>query len=137
MSSFQDELKAHLKAAKAYGELSNAKRLKVGAIIVKEGRIISIGRNGMPSGSTNICEEDEVTRKEVIHAEKNAVAFAAKNGVSTNNCLLVLTHSPCIDCATLMIQAGIKEVYYEREYRITDGINFLKENNIHVEQIKE
>lgn len=143
-------LKAHLNAAQGYSELSHAKRLKVGAVLVKEDRIISIGYNGTPSGRNNTCEEPtgEVltstipqpvmrTKPEVVHAEMNAIAFAAKNGVSTNECSMIITDSPCYECAKLMIQSGIKEVYYLREYRIKDGIKFLKECGIHVERIEE
>lgn len=134
-------LRAHLQAAQAYADLSKARRLKVGALIVKEDRPISVGFNGTPSGADNNCEytlegsDELVTKLDVIHAEKNAIAFAAKNGVSTDNCVLVQTHSPCLDCATLIIQAGIKEVYYEHEFRDTAGIVCLKENNVKVEKI--
>lgn len=137
--------KAHLEAAKAYAKLSKAKRLKVGAVICRDDRIISIGYNGMPSGSDNVCEiqvnsttkqgeviESYMTRPEVIHAESNAIAFAAKNGVATDGCKLVLTHSPCFDCSRLIIQSGIKEVVYETDYRDISGIDFLKENGVSV-----
>lgn len=138
--------KAHLEAAKAYAKLSKAKRLKVGAVICRDDRIISIGYNGMPSGGDNICEYridhinglDQIeeiewrTRPEVIHAESNAIAFAAKNGVATDGCKLVLTHSPCFDCSRLIIQSGIKEVVYETDYRDISGIDFLKENGVSV-----
>ena len=144
MPSLKDKLNAHIKAANAYSELSKAKRLKVACLLVKDDRVISIGINGMPSGGSNICEEyvqegpiaEKVTKPEVIHAEMNAIAFAAKIGVSTDGCSLVITHSPCYECSKLLIQAGIKEVYYEKEYRIVDSIKFLKEYNIKVEKIK-
>lgn len=137
--------KAHLEAAKAYAKLSKAKRLKVGAVICRDDRIISIGYNGMPSGPDNVCEikvnsttkqgeviESYMTRPEVIHAESNAIAFAAKNGVATDGCKLILTHSPCFDCSRLIIQSGIKEVVYETDYRDISGIDFLKENGVSV-----
>lgn len=152
VAKFKDELQAHLKAAYAYAELSYAKRLKVGCLIIKDGRVVSIGRNGMPSGGSNDCEEyskgladmekldDNTstrwkTRPEVIHAEMNAIAFAAKKGSSTENCIMVLTDSPCFECSKLIIQSGIKEVYYDREYRLTDSLKFLKNYNIKVERI--
>lgn len=146
-------LLAHLKVAKAYAELSYAKRLKVGAVLVKDDRVISVGRNGTPSGRPNECETiDEVWKKyetenpdkylslmtskpEVVHAEMNAIAFAAKSGVSTNQCIMVMTHSPCYDCSKLIVQSGIKKVYYETEYRITDGIKFLQECGVDVKRI--
>lgn len=132
-------LNAHLQVAKAYAGLSKAKRLQVGAVIVKDDRPISVGYNGTPSGGSNICETmvdgSLVTKKEVIHAEKNAIAFAAKNGMSTNECTLVITNSPCFDCATLIIQAGIKEVYYETEFRDLEGVYFLQQY-IKCERIK-
>jgi dCMP deaminase len=126
-------LRAHLKAAQIYAELSHATRLKVGALIIKDDRPISVGYNGMPSGASNICENTTVngdvihvtTKPEVIHAEKNAIAFAAKNGTATKGCTLVITHSPCFDCATLILQSGITAVYYDEEYRDTSGIEFL------------
>ena len=144
-------LLAHLNAAQGYAKLSHAKRLKVGAVLVKDDRIISIGYNGMPSGGSNECEYEKpkfdnktlsypttelATKPEVVHAEMNVIAFAAKNGVSTNGCSLVITDSPCFECAKLIIQSGIKEVYYEREYRLTDSLDFLKEYKVKVERIK-
>lgn len=149
MTSFR-RLNAHLKAAKAYAELSHARRLKVGAVLLQEDRIISVGYNGMPSGMDNNCEvvtsvlepvnqlAREVTYKtkpEVVHAEMNVIAFAAKNGVATNGCTMVVTHSPCFECSKLLMQAGVKEIYYETEYRLTDSLDFLRTNNIKVERI--
>jgi dCMP deaminase len=133
------KISSHLKVAKIYAELSHATRLKVGAVIIKDDRPISVGRNGTPSGYDNTCEylvgDALATRPEVIHAEANAIAFAAKNGVSTDGCDMVLTHSPCYDCSKLIIQCGIKNVYYEERYRITDSIEFLANNNINVIKI--
>lgn len=134
-------LHAHLKAAKAYAELSHAKRLQVGAVILKEDRIISVGYNGMPSGMSNICEfKNKVTgflqtKPELVHAEINAIAFAAKNGVSTDGCTMVVTHSPCFECSKLLFQSGVKHVYYETEYRITESLEFLKKGGIEVKKI--
>lgn len=142
-------LKAHLKAAKAYAELSHAKRLQVGAVLIKEDRIVSVGYNGMPSGFPNEAEypppdprnyspklrRDEaqpVTKPEVVHAEMNAIAFAAKYGVATDGCTMIVTHSPCFECSKLLMQSGVKKVYYETEYRLTDSLEFLKKGGIEV-----
>lgn len=142
-------LHAHLNAAQGYAKLSKAKRLKVGAVLVKDDRIISIGYNGTPSGMDNACEYrldhlnllDELvsvewrTKPEVCHAEMNVIAFAAKNGISTDGASLVITHSPCFECCKILVQSGIREVYYKDEYRDTSGIDFLKENNVTVRRI--
>lgn len=144
-------LQAHLKAAHAYADLSKAKRLQVGALLLKEDRIISIGYNGMPSGMDNTCEDliaipviidghavlkrELKTKPELVHAEMNAIAFAAKNGVATEGCTMVLTHSPCFECSKLIVQAGIKEIYYETEYRLTESLDFLRKLNIKVKKI--
>lgn len=133
----------HLQVAKEYAKLSKAKRLQVGAVIVKDDRPISVGYNGCIAGGSNICEEYIqdgsvavlITKKEVIHAEMNAIAFAAKEGISTNKCNIYITHSPCFDCSRLIIQSGIKEVYYETKYRDDSGIKYLLDNNIIVKQI--
>lgn len=140
-------LKAHMNAAKGYAKLSHAKRLKVGAVLVKDDRIISIGYNGTPSGASNICETrikdprepfiELITKPEVVHAEMNVIAFAAKHGVSTDGCSLVITDSPCFECCKLIIQSGIKEVYYEKEYRDKSGLKFLHDNNIFTSGITE
>lgn len=131
------EINAHLKTAQVYAELSYAQRLKVGAVLVSDNRIVSVGRNGTVSGADNVCEVDGVTKPEVVHAETNVIAFAAKSGVSTNNCVMVITDSPCYECSKLIIQSGIKEVYYKREYRDTSSLDFLRENNILVSKIGE
>lgn len=137
-------LQAHLKAAKAYAELSHAKRLQVGAVLIRDDRIISVGYNGMPSGMDNNCEYivqspsgNEVvhTKPEVVHAEMNAIAFAAKAGVSTEGCTMVVTHSPCFECSKLLMQSGVKHIYYETEYRLTDSLEFLKKGGIEVKKI--
>ncbi len=125
---------AHMDTARAYSRLSKAKRLKVGAVLVKDDRIIANGYNGCVAGGSNECEElvdgELVTKKEVLHAEENCIAFAAKNGIATDGCTMITTHSPCFACSRLLVQAGIKEVVYEVEYRDTGGIDFLKENNV-------
>lgn len=139
-------LKAHLKAAYAYSELSHARRLKVGAVLVREDRIISLGYNGTLTDSFNNCElelfNDKtgelelVTKSEVCHAELNCIAFAAKNGIATKGASLVVTDSPCYDCSKLLVQAGIKAIYYDREYRDTMPLMLLEEHEITVERIK-
>ena len=111
---------------------SYAKRLKVGAIIVKNNSIIADGYNGMPYGFNNICETDNITNPEVLHAESNAIAKVAKSNQSSNDATLYVTTSPCIECAKLIIQAGIKRVYFNTRYKNLDGINLLKIAKINV-----
>lgn len=116
-----------MKTAETFGSLSSAKRLQVGAIVVKDNRIISIGYNGTPSGWDNCCEdENNKTKPEVIHAEANAVAKLAKSHESGENSEMYVTHAPCIECAKLIYSSGITKVYYRNEYRSTNGIEFLK-----------
>jgi len=137
-----------MKAAFAYAECSTAKRLQVGCVIVKDNRVISIGYNGMPSGWTNECEntitekvskiEYEtrlVTKPEVLHAESNAVAKLARSSESGEGASAFVTHQPCMECAKLLYQSGIKKVYYVHPYRLADGLKFLRECNIPVEQM--
>ena len=131
---------AHMKAAHLYADLSTAQRLKVGALIVKDDRIISIGYNGMPSGWDNNCEytqEDGTlkTKPEVLHAETNAIAKLARSNESGLDADLFVTHSPCLDCAKLIYQAGIRRVYYSVNYRDDSGVNFLKNSGVEVEQL--
>ena len=145
---------AYMKVAETFAELSSARRLHVGAIIVKDDRIISIGYNGMPSGWDNDCEDLVVYRKEiqpgvfsnehghewktkpeVLHAETNAIAKLAKSTESGDGALMFITHSPCLDCAKLIYQSGIKSVYYRNVYRSDDGIKFLEKCNVSVEKI--
>ena len=148
-------LNAHMKAAEVYSQLSSARRLQVGCVVVKDNTIIGIGYNGMPSGWDNDCEKrsyinidpkwqylDEdgstyslVTRPEVLHAESNSLAKIARSTNSSEGASLFVTHAPCLDCAKLMYQAGINSVYYRNSYRDNSGVDFLKECNIEVEQI--
>lgn len=124
---------------------SSAKRLQVGAIIVKEDRIISLGYNGMPAGWTNECEEPKfspgetnfemVTKQEVIHAEANAIAKLARSTEAGEGSTMFLTHAPCIQCAKQIYTAGIKKVYYRNTYKETSGIDFLKACQIDVERV--
>ena len=128
-----------------FSELSTAVRLKVGAIIVKNDRIISIGYNGMPSGWDNNCEDYHgldlngnptlVTKPEVIHAEANAIAKLAKSHETGVDSKMFLTHAPCLHCAKQIYTAGIDTVYYHQNYRDTTGLDFLKKCNVKVEQI--
>ena len=119
--------------AKETSTLSHCVRSKVGAVLVKDGNIISFGYNGTPSGMDNCCEEDNVTLKHVIHAECNAILKAAKTGNSVDGSTLYLTLSPCLDCSKLILQSGIKRVVYLNVYRNTQGIDFLSQF-IEVEQ---
>ena len=117
-------------------ECSTANRLKVGAICVKNDRIISIGYNGTPKGWDNNCEDDSgTTLPEVIHAEMNMITKLAKSDGGGENSDVFITHSPCLNCSLLLYQSGIKKVYYREEYRKQDGIEFLKKCGIEVEQI--
>lgn len=129
-------IRAHMKAAHAYAECSTAERLKVGCVLVKDHRIISIGYNGMPSGWTNVCEDDENhTKPEVIHAEANAVAKLARSNESGEGSVAFITHAPCISCAKMLYSAGVSEVIYSQGYRNTEGVNFLVECEIPVSQL--
>lgn len=143
----QKWIDAFMDTAERFAELSSAKRLRVGAVVVKDNRIISIGYNGMPSGWDNTCEEViEVhedggvvtkTKDEVIHAEANAISKLAKSGDSGNGADLFCTHAPCIHCAKIIYGAGVKKVYYRNTYRDELGVNFLMKCNIEVINIKE
>ena len=130
--------------AERFAKLSSAKRLQVGAIVVKDDRIISIGYNGMPAGWTNECEDyiqlsdDTITTKtkpEVIHAEANAIAKLAKGNESGDGSTMFLTHAPCLDCAKQVYTTGIKKVYYRNSYRDTQGIDFLEKCDVKVVNI--
>jgi dCMP deaminase len=132
---------AYMKTAETFAELSHARRLHVGAIVVKDDRIISIGYNGMPAGWDNNCEEvlEDGTLKskpEVLHAETNAIAKLAKSTESGDGAVLFVTHSPCLDCAKLIFQSGIRSVFYRNSYRSTDGPAFLEKSGVTVEQLK-
>ena len=149
-----------MKTAETFAELSSAKRLHVGAIIVKDNRVISIGYNGMPSGWTNECEDkvyanewsiDNNTweyqeedsghpynlksKPEVLHAETNAIAKLARSTESGLDATLFVTHAPCLDCAKLVYQSGINTVYYRNSYRDENGIQFLQKAGVWVEKI--
>ena len=119
-------IRAHLEVAKIYGQLSTATRLKVGCIIVKDDRIISIGYNGMPSGGSNVCEEDGHTKPEVFHAETNAISKLAKSTESGQGAYMFCTFAPCVDCAKLILQSGIKEFHFEHRYKNNDGLDLIE-----------
>jgi len=121
--------------AKRFAQLSYAQRLKVGAIIIKDDRIVAYGYNGMPSGWDNNCEEENKTRPEVLHAESNAIAKLARSNDSGLDADIFITHSPCIECAKLIYQSGIKRVYFGEQYRSTDGLDFLTASKINVIQV--
>jgi dCMP deaminase len=136
--------RAYMDTAKIFAELSSARRLHVGAIVVKDDRIISIGYNGMPSGWPNDCEDvvqhsDDTTslktKPEVLHAETNAIAKLAKSTESGLNADLFVTHAPCLDCAKLIYQSGISRVWFGTAYRDDSGIKFLEKSGINVIQI--
>ena len=153
---------AHMKAAEVYAELSSATRLHVGCVVVKDNTIIGIGYNGMPSGWDNVCEDIEyvikeeclntdlqmkeygftelahgwsrkITKREVLHAETNALAKIARSTNSSDGASLFVTHEPCLDCAKIIHQAGIKEVFYRNPYpRANGGAEFLKKCGVEV-----
>ncbi len=135
--------KVYLEMAETWSQLSKAVRKKVGCIIVKDGQIISDGYNGTPAGYDNVCEtinekfhylaENKLeTRPEVLHAESNALMKLARSTNSSQDCTVYLTMSPCFECSKLMIQAGVKRLVYNEQYRILDGVKFLQENGIQV-----
>lgn len=153
-----------MKAATVYAELSTAQKLQVGCVIVKDNTIIGIGYNGMPSGWDNNCEIAEYvlredcqqsdkfmlhngyretahgwiklhSKPEVLHAETNAIAKVSRSTNSSDGASLFVTHAPCLDCAKIIHQAGIKEVYYQDTYRTEAGIQFLQQCEIKVEQV--
>ena len=123
--------------AEIWAENSYCKRRKVGALIVKNNMIISDGYNGTPSGFENICEDENgVTKPYVLHAEANAITKLARSSNNSEGSTLYITDSPCIECAKLIIQAGIKRVVYAREYRLTDGADLLRQAGIKVDFIE-
>jgi dCMP deaminase len=140
----QKFIDAYMDTAKRFAQLSTAKRLQVGAIIVKDDRIISIGYNGTPPGWDNDCEywvEDGdlgsgwKTKPEVIHAEANAIAKLAKSSESGDGSTMFLTHSPCMECAKQILTTGIKKVYFSQYYRSDAGLQFLQSCNVSTELV--
>ena len=143
-------ISAYMDVAERFAQLSHAQRAKVGAIIVKDDRIISIGYNGMPSGWENECETEQktgntgygrklVTKPEVLHAETNAIAKVAQSSESCKDAVLFCTHEPCIECAKLIYQSGISEVYFKNTYDAAKGSgrDFLEKSGCVVEHLSE
>ena len=149
-------VKLYMDWAGRTAQLSHAKRLQVGAVIVKDDTVISYGYNGMPAGWDNNCEYEVTefqteygvgsklintgelkTRPEVLHAESNAIAKLAKSTNSGLGASLFITHAPCLDCAKLIYQSGISSVLYRNSYRDTSGVTFLEKSGVTVTQIKE
>lgn len=124
----------YLRMARIWAENSYCKRRQVGALVVKDNMIISDGYNGTPSGFENICEDESgVTKPYVLHAEANAITKLARSGNNSEGSTLYVTASPCIECAKLIIQAGIRRVVYAEKYRLTDGIDLLTRAGVEVE----
>ena len=163
-------IKAYMDVARRFAELSHARRLHVGAIVVKEDRIISIGYNGMPAGWDNDCEYTELmpvndstaslddypllgtfwinghsvdrryrlrTKPEVLHAETNAIAKLAKSNDSGDGADIFVTHSPCVECAKLIYQSGIRRLYFGQNYRDDSGIKFLQKSGVEVIKVNK
>jgi dCMP deaminase len=146
----QKWIDAFMDTAERFAQLSSAVRLQVGAVVVKDNRIISIGYNGMPAGWTNVCEEEighvlddsgnivetrTKTKPEVIHAEANAISKLARDGEAGAGASMFCTHAPCVDCAKLIYGAGIQKVYYRDSYRDDNGLTFLQACNIEVQKV--
>jgi dCMP deaminase len=139
-----------MKIAEVTSGLSYAKRLQVGAVIVKDNQILATGYNGMPSGWENVCENEVmqtyagfegailntklVTKPEVLHAETNAIAKVAQSTESSKDSTLFCTHAPCMECAKLIYQSGITTVYYKNNYRDESGLNFLRLSGVNVHE---
>lgn len=140
----QKFIDAYMDTAQRFAQLSHARRLQVGALVIKDDSIISYGYNGMPAGWDNDCENIVgynlgkpvyKTKPEVLHAESNALAKIAKSNHSADGADLFVTHSPCMECAKLIHQSGIKRVFFGKEYRDDSGIKFLKDSGTEVIQI--
>ena len=148
----QKYIDAYLDIAYRVAELSHARRLKVGAVIVKDD-VITYGYNGMPSGWDNNCEDPNLvkvgvgpdghdivklelkTKPEVLHAESNAISKIARSTVSACDANMFITHSPCIDCAKMIFQAGVRRVFYSEDYRSRAGVEFLEKSGVTVEKV--
>jgi dCMP deaminase len=137
--------RAYMQTAQTFAKLSSARRLHVGAIVVKDDRIISIGYNGMPAGWDNNCEDETryedggvilKTKPEVLHAETNAIAKLARSNESGLGADIFVTHAPCLDCAKLIYQSGIRAVYYDKDYRDITGVEFLTKSGVAVEKLQ-
>lgn len=130
-------IEAYMDIAERFAQVSECQRLKVGAIIVKNGSILAHGWNGTPSGfRTNTCElEDGTTSPFVLHAEQNVLVKMAKSTESIEGAELFCTHSPCPECSKLLAQSGIRKVYYKHQYRITEGLDVLRQLGVDVERV--
>ncbi len=127
----------YIRMARIWAENSYCKRRQVGALVVKNKAIISDGYNGTPSGFENVCEDGgNVTYPYVLHAEANAITKLARSNNSSDGATLYVTASPCIECAKLIIQAGIKRVVYSEKYRLEDGLQLMREAGIQLDYIK-
>lgn len=127
----------YLRMAHIWAENSYCERRKVGALIVKDNMIISDGYNGTPAGFENVCEDGNgLTKPYVLHAEANAITKIARSGNNSEGATLYVTDAPCIECAKLIIQSGIRKVFYARQYRLTDGIDLLERAGIEVIRIQ-
>ena len=127
----------YLAMARVWSLNSYCVRRQVGALMVKNKMIISDGYNGTPAGFENVCEEDGKTKPYVLHAEANAISKVAKSNNSSEGATMYITASPCIECAKLIIQAGIQRVVYSDDYRMDDGIALLKRAGVVVDKIEE
>ncbi len=127
----------YLRMARIWSENSYCKRLQVGAIVVKNQMIISDGFNGTPSGFENVCEDNDVTKPYVLHAEANAITKLARSHNSSDGATLYVTASPCLECSKLIIQSGIRRVIYSDQYRLQDGIDLLRRAGIEVVQMND
>ena len=136
MESSDKQLKLdmrYLKMARVWAENSYCQRRQVGALVVKDKMIITDGYNGTPTGFPNVCEDDNnVTKPYVLHAEANAITKLARSSNNSDGATIYITASPCIECAKLIIQAGIRRVVYGEQYRLTDGIDLLRRAGIEV-----
>ena len=127
----------YLRMARIWAENSYCKRRQVGALVVKDGRIISDGYNGTPSGFENQCEDcDGLTKPYVLHAEANAITKLARSGNNSDGATMYVTASPCMECAKLIVQAGIRRVVYGEEYRLQDGIRLLERAGVRAELLE-
>ena len=126
----------YVRMARIWAENSYCRRRQVGALVVKDKTVISDGYNGTPSGFENVCEDEgNVTKPYVLHAEANAITKLARSHNSSDGATMYITASPCIECAKLIIQAGIRRVVYSEKYRLEDGLNLLKRAGVEVEYV--
>lgn len=138
--------RVYMSCAEEFSKLSKATRAKVGAVLVTKQGVVIPGVNGTPSGTSNDCETTHnwkdggfstVTNPEVIHAELNCLLKAAKEGVSVLESQVFVTHAPCIKCASMLVQSGVRKVYYNRDYKDDSGVQYLCKNKVSVTQIKD